>query len=55
VNFLSPAVGEHFRAVASVTRSGRTISVMQGELFAVQHNQEKLVAVMLATMMRVET
>jgi uncharacterized protein (TIGR00369 family) len=52
VNLLSPAVGESFRAVGRVTRAGRTITVCQGEVFAMQDNQEKSVAIMTATMMR---
>lgn len=54
VNLLSPAVGQSFRAVGRVTRSGRTITVCQGEVFAMQDNQEKSVAIMTATMIRSE-
>ncbi len=54
VNLLSPAVGESFRAVGLVTRAGRTITVCQGEVFAVRDNQEKSVAIMTATMIRSE-
>ena len=54
LNFLSPAVGSRFRAVGRVTRAGRTITVTQGEAFAVQDGQDKPIALMLATMMRVD-
>jgi uncharacterized protein (TIGR00369 family) len=50
VNFLSPAVGEHFRAEGRVVKSGKTISVCEGKFFAIQDEQEKLVAMMQATM-----
>jgi len=50
VNFLNPAQGENFRAEGRVVKSGRTISVCEGKLFALQHEQEKLVAMMQATM-----
>ena len=52
VNFLCPAVGEHFRAEGRVVKSGKTISVCEGKFFALHKDQEKLVAVMQATMMR---
>lgn len=50
VNFLNPAQGEHFRAEGKVAKSGKTISVCEGKLFALQNGQEKLVAMMQATM-----
>jgi uncharacterized protein (TIGR00369 family) len=51
VNLLAPAVGERLIARAHVRRSGKTISVVHADVFAVQGGKEKLVAVMLATMM----
>lgn len=50
VNFLNPARGERFRAEGQVVKSGRTISVCEGKLFAIQNGQETLVAMMQATM-----
>jgi len=50
VNFLNPARGERFRAEGRVAKSGKTISVCEGKLFALQNEQEKLVAMMQATM-----
>jgi len=50
VNFLSPAVGEYFRAEGRVVKSGKTISVCAGKFFAIGNQQEKLVAMMQATM-----
>jgi uncharacterized protein (TIGR00369 family) len=53
VNFLSPARGDWFRAVAKVKKPGRTITVAEGELFANTDGEEKLVATMLGTIMAV--
>jgi len=50
VNFLNPARGERFRAEGRVVKSGRTISVCEGKLFAFQNGQGSLVAMMQATM-----
>lgn len=53
VNFLSPATGDWFRAVAKVKKPGRNITVTEGELFASTNGEEKLVATMLGTIMAV--
>jgi uncharacterized protein (TIGR00369 family) len=53
VNLLAPAVGNRFVAVGRVVRSGRTLTVCQGELRAVQEDGETLVAVLQGTMMAV--
>ena len=50
VNFLNPARGERFRAEGRVAKSGRTISVCEGKLFALQNGRDSLVAMMQATM-----
>lgn len=50
VNFLSPACGERFRAEGRVAKSGKTISVCEGKMFAIEAGQETLVAMMQATM-----
>ena len=50
VNFLSPAQGERFRAEGRVVKSGKTLTVCDGKLFALQAEEEKLVAIMQATM-----
>ncbi len=44
LNLLAPAAGDHLEAIGTVLRSGRTLSVSQLEVFAVQGNQRKLVA-----------
>ena len=54
VNLLSPALGERFRAVGSVVRSGRTLTVCSAEVTASRGTGEpRLVALMQATMMAV--
>ena len=51
VNLLAPAVGESFRAVGSVVRSGRTLTVCSGEVLALTAGEpDKQVALMQATM-----
>lgn len=51
-NFLSPAKGSTFIATGRVVKSGRTLTVCSGEVVAVDGGNEKIVAIMLATMMR---
>ncbi|MGD8406955.1 MAG: PaaI family thioesterase [Anaerolineales bacterium] len=55
VNFLSPAQGERFRAEGRVVKSGKTLTVCEGKLFALQAEGEKLVAMMQATMICVRS
>ena len=51
VNLLAPAVGDRFRAVGTVVRSGRTLTVCSGEVFALAEGRpDKQVALMQATM-----
>ncbi|HUF17008.1 MAG TPA: PaaI family thioesterase [Thermoanaerobaculia bacterium] len=54
VNILAPAAGESFVARASVKRAGRRLTVTEADCFAVRGGEEKLVATMLGTMIRVE-
>jgi uncharacterized protein (TIGR00369 family) len=53
VNLLSPGRGESFVARARVKKAGRTVTVVTGDVLAVQGGEERLVATMLATMMTV--
>ncbi len=55
VNLLNPAQGERFRAKGRVIKPGKTLTVCEGKLFASSDGQEKLVAVMQATMICVQT
>lgn len=52
-NFLAPARGERMVARGRVIRAGRTVTACAGDVVAVDAGQEKLVATLLATMMRV--
>lgn len=52
-NFLAPARGERMVARGRVIRLGRTVTACAGDVVAVDAGQEKLVATLLATMMRV--
>jgi uncharacterized protein (TIGR00369 family) len=54
VNLLAPALGERFVARGHVIRSGRTVSVCGGDVVALNANEEKPIATMLATMMTVK-
>ncbi len=54
VNLLAPGEGEAVVARARVLKPGRTLTVVRGDVFAVQRGEEKLVATMLATMMAVQ-
>jgi uncharacterized protein (TIGR00369 family) len=53
-NFLAPVQGERVVARGRVIRPGRTVTVCAGDVVAVDRGQEKLVATLLATMMRVD-
>lgn len=53
VNLLAPARGQHFRMVGRVVKPGRTITVTEGQAFAIDGGRETLVATMGATLMAV--
>ncbi|MHB8838866.1 MAG: PaaI family thioesterase [Gemmatimonadaceae bacterium] len=53
VNLMAPAAGNRFVAVGRVVRAGRTLTVCQGELRAVQDEGEVVVALMQGTMMAI--
>ena len=55
INLLSPAKGDRLRAVGRVVRSGRTLVVTLGEVFAESAGVSKQVAMITATMMVVST
>ncbi len=55
VNLLRPAKGEKFVARAEVVKSGRTLTVVRADVHALSNgDQRELVAIMQATMMRLE-
>ena len=53
LNLMAPARGDRFRAVGRVVRSGRTVTVCTGEVFALRDGQEIQIALMQGTMMSV--
>ena len=54
VNLLAPARGERIVARAKVKKAGRTITVCDADAFAIGGQDEKLVASMTGTMMRID-
>ena len=53
VNFLAPAQGEKFRMVGRVRKAGRTITLTEGDAWAIRDGVERLIATMTATMMTI--
>jgi len=51
INLLAPAAGEHLSAVGRVVKSGRTLTICDVEVFAVQDGEAKLCAKLLQTLM----
>jgi acyl-coenzyme A thioesterase PaaI-like protein len=54
INLVSPAAGERIVARARVVKPGRTLTLVQSDVFAESSGQEKLVALLTATMMSIE-
>jgi uncharacterized protein (TIGR00369 family) len=54
INLLSPAKGERFIAVGRVIKSGRTLTVAQGEITAVEGEKRNVIAIMTATLIRID-
>ncbi len=54
VNLLAPARGEFLVAKGRVVKAGRTITVVQGDVFAVEAGRERLCATLTGTMMVVQ-
>lgn len=54
VNLLRPAVGERLIARATVMKPGKTVTVIGCDVSALTRGEEKPVAYMVATMMRLE-
>jgi uncharacterized protein (TIGR00369 family) len=54
VNLLAPGRGERFLASGRVRRAGRTLTVCEGTVKAVDGAEEREVAIMTATMIRLE-
>lgn len=54
INLLAPAAGERILARGRVIKAGRTLTLAQTEVFSHTAGQEKLVALLTATLMTVE-
>jgi len=54
INLLAPAAGDRIVARGRVVKAGRTLTVAQSEVYAESGGQEKLVALLTATLMSVE-
>ncbi len=54
INFVAPAIGDRIVARGSVVKAGRTLTLAQAEVFAESGGQEKLIALLTATMVTVE-
>jgi uncharacterized protein (TIGR00369 family) len=53
INLLAPAAGDRMLARARVVKAGKTLTVAQTEVFAETAGQEKLVALLTATVMTI--
>lgn len=53
INLLAPARGQRFRLLGRVLKPGRTITVTEGQAFAIDDGREKLIATMNATLMTI--
>jgi uncharacterized protein (TIGR00369 family) len=54
INLVAPAKGERIIARARVVKPGRTLTLVQTDVFAESQGGEKLIALMTATMMSIE-
>jgi uncharacterized protein (TIGR00369 family) len=54
INLVAPAVGDRIVARGRVVKAGRTLTIAQADVFADRGGQEKLVALLTATLMSVE-
>jgi uncharacterized protein (TIGR00369 family) len=53
INFIAPAAGERIIARGEVVKAGRTLTIAQTRVVAVTGGTEKLVALLVATMMAI--
>jgi uncharacterized protein (TIGR00369 family) len=54
INLLAPAAGERLIATGRVLKAGRTLTVAQAEVHAEHAGRQRLVALLLATLMAIE-
>lgn len=53
INLVAPAAGDRILARGRVVKAGRTLTLAQAEVFAESGGQEKLIALLTATLMAV--
>ena len=53
INLIAPAAGDRILARGRVVKAGRTLTLAQAEVFAESGGQEKLIALLTATLMAV--
>ncbi len=54
INLVAPATGDRIIARGRVVKAGRTLTLAQAEVFAINGGTEKLVAFLTATLMAIE-
>src|SRR5690606_379421 len=54
INYLNPAMGERLIVKAQVIKNGKRLSVVRSDVFAVQDNEEALVATSLVTLIQLQ-
>ncbi|CAH1673647.1 Phenylacetic acid degradation protein PaaD, thioesterase [Hyphomicrobiales bacterium] len=54
INLLAPATGQRLIARGKVVKGGRTLVLAQAEVFAENDGKERLVALLMATLMAIE-
>jgi uncharacterized protein (TIGR00369 family) len=54
INLIAPAVGDRIIARGRIIKAGRTLTLAQTEVFAEKQGQEKLAALLTATLMTIE-
>ena len=55
INFMAPARGERFRAIAKVIKSGATLTICSGEVLAINGDKEIPVALIQATLISLDS
>jgi len=54
INLVAPAMGDRILARGKVVKTGRTLTLAQTEVFAINRGTEKLIALLTATLMAIE-
>lgn len=54
INLVAPATGDRIIARGRVVKAGRTLTLAQSEVFAINGGTEKLIAFLTATLMAIE-